>query len=291
MTLGGRWFTRKPPYWVHNRAENQLLLSIHHLDGGTVDQYIERIREFRPAFLQGQPNGIHFVAARLLAREARLDVPAVFTTGETLSVAQRRDIEEAFNARVYESYGPSESAIAAQQCEHGSFHNMSELGIMEFVRDAETGLYRILGTSLWNDVMPLIRYRIDDLVELAPQRDCPCGRRLPVEIRSIIGRVDDILQAVDGRAVLPVTIRMSINPLLEPFESYQFRQLAPGRYALLLTGVVGKERVDRFARSLRDVLGESAEITVEQAVQLRTSAGKLRTVVNLCEQAREVGGQ
>lgn len=280
VTLGGRWFTRRRPYWLVNHAENQLLMSIHHLTETTADEYIQRIRDFKPVFIQGHPTGIHFLARHLLSRRDRLQVQAISTTGETLEPFQRADIEEAFGTQVYECYGMSELVVMAQQCEHRRFHDMSEIGITEFIRDDATGLFRVVGTSLWNTAMPFIRYRIDDLVELETDPTCPCGRQLPVRIRRIIGRIDDAIQSADGATVFPVSIRMSINPLLKEHEAYQVQQIGPGRYVFLLAGQLDDLRVARIRQTLQAVLGQAASIEFANAEHIMTSGGKTRTVVN-----------
>lgn len=280
VTLGGRWFTRKPPYWLVNHAENQLLMSIHHLSEATADEYLQRIRRFNPVFIQGHPTGVHFLARQLLARQAKLPVQAVCTTGETLEPFQRDDIEQAFGAQVYECYGLSELVIMAQQCEHRRFHDMCELGITEFIRDDATGLYRVVGTSLWNPAMPFIRYRIDDLVELETDPTCPCGRQLPVRIRRIVGRIDDAIQSADGATVFPVSVRMSINPLLKEHETYQLQQIGPGRYVFLLAGQLDDARTASIRQTLQAVLGQAASIDFANADHIMTSGGKTRTVVN-----------
>lgn len=280
VTIGPRWFTRRPPYWLYNRAENQLLLSIHHISPQTVDSYIDKIVEFAPALIQGQPNGIHLVAQRILACGRRVAVRAVSTTGETLEDWQRKDIEDAFQCRVFESYGLSESVIAAQQCCYGRFHEVSELGITEFVYEPSVGRHRVVGTSLWNDVMPFIRYRIEDYVELADGGECECGIRLPVRIRRIIGRTDDVLFTAEGHTVLPVTIRMSINPLLQEFESYQLQQVEAERYVFVFAGSLTKQRERIFRHTLEGILGRGAKIEIECGERIMEPSGKIRTVVN-----------
>jgi len=285
VTIGPRWFTRRPPYWLYNRAENQLLLSIHHLGPATVDSYIDQIREFKPVFIQGQPNGIHIVARHILSRGRPLGLRAVSTTGETLEQWQRAEIEEAFQCKVFENYGLSENVIAANQCASGRFHEISELGITEFIWEPKAGKHRVVGTSLWNDVMPFIRYRIDDYVELEPCDRCECGLRLPVRIRRVVGRTDDVIQAADGSVVLPVSIRMTVNPLLAEFECYQLQQLEPGRYLFAFSGPLDQQREELFRRALQTVLGPEADIAVEQSERLAEPSGKVRTVVDRSKRA------
>src|SRR5690554_6255347 len=53
ITIGGRIFTNRSPYWTYNRVENQLLLSSHHLNTHTVFEYLKKIKEFKPIFIQG----------------------------------------------------------------------------------------------------------------------------------------------------------------------------------------------------------------------------------------------
>ncbi|MGB9858160.1 MAG: phenylacetate--CoA ligase family protein [Dictyoglomaceae bacterium] len=281
VTIGGRIFTYKSPYWVFNKAENQLLLSIHHLNENTVDEYLEKIRNFKPIFIQGHPTGIYFLAKRLADLGKAIPVKAVFTTGETLFDYQREIIMKAFECNVFESYGLGESVILAFECEkHDGFHEASEYGIIELERDS-SGLYKVIGTSLWNYVMPFIRYEIEDLVEISKDYKCSCGRGLPIKIKKIIGRVDDILTSVEGRTVFPVTIRMAIKPLLKSFETYQIQQIGKDEYVFLITGNSNKERKRVILSVLKGILGENSKIQIESVDKIMTSGGKVRNVVNL----------
>jgi len=281
VTIGGRIFTFKPPYWVFNKAENQLLLSIHHLSENTVDEYIEKVKTFRPVFIQGHPTGIYFLARRLTDLNKSIPVKAIFSTGETLFDYQRETIMEAFGCDVYESYGLGESVISAFECEkHNGFHEASEYGIIEFERDS-SGLYRVIGTSLWNYAMPFIRYEIEDFVEIRGDDKCTCGRGLPVKIKKVIGRVDDILTSDEGKTVFPVTIRMSIKPFLKPFETYQLQQIDKGEYVFLITGDLNGERKKVILSILKNILGKTSKIKIESVDKIISPSGKVRNVLNI----------
>src|SRR5690606_40108750 len=62
VTIGGRVFTNKPPYWIYNRFERQLLMSAHHLNVDSVELYLKKIVNFRPVFIQGHPSAILVLA-------------------------------------------------------------------------------------------------------------------------------------------------------------------------------------------------------------------------------------
>ena len=85
---------------------------------------------------------------------------AILTSSETLVPEQKMVIEQAFMCKVFDYYGMAERAAAIHTCEHGSYHIVPEYSIVEFVRNGtlEDGYYEIVGTSLNNNAMPLIRY-------------------------------------------------------------------------------------------------------------------------------------
>jgi phenylacetate-CoA ligase len=289
VTLGGRLLSPRPPYWVHNRAENQLLLAVAHLNEDTVDAYVDRMRSFAPVFVAAHPSAVAFIAARLRERHETLAVRAVFTTGETLDPAQREDIERTFRCKVFESYGMTESVVAAFECEeHRGFHDAVELGVME-LQPHSRDLRAVVGTSLWNDVMPFIRYATGDLVEPAESPRCPCGRGLPLRFRRVIGRQDDVLSTPDGRTVIPVAVRTLVKPHLDPFETYQVQQLDGRSYRLLLAGPGGRQPVLSAARerslraALGEVLGSDARLAIDPVEAIETRSLKARTVVNLSD--------
>lgn len=288
VTLGGRWFARRPPFWTYNRFEDQLLLSTHHLNESTSGSYLEEMARFQPKFIQGHPSAVHFLAEALLQRKRVLPLKAVFTTGETLAPELRGPIEQAFQCRVFEDYGHGELAAAAQECEHHcGFHEVSEFGFLELVWSDRLQRHEVIATSLWNTAMPLIRYRTNDLAELpADEAACACGRGLPLKINRLFGRVDDNLPGPDGRTIFAVTLRTALRPWLKPFESYQVRRIGEGEYEFLGTVQRTSPEKRQLAEALQAVLGNRARIEVGYCEQIRTTGGKVRTVVDLLKPGR-----
>jgi phenylacetate-CoA ligase len=282
VTLGGRYFASKPPYWVHNISENQLLLSIHHLNEITAGQYLDQMRRFKPVFIQGHPSGLDYLSRYLTEQEQTYPLKAVFSTGETMSNKQRANIESAFACKVFEEYGQGECVFVAQESqEHCGFHEVSEFGLIEFDSQKDGGLEQVLGTSLWNHAMPFIRYRVEDLVEPVSQSYKQVGRiGLPVKIKRVIGRTDESITNTMGQMVLPVTVRMIIKPLLKNSENYQLSQIGAKDYLFRLTGCRLGRDINEFKFVLLQLVGNDARVEVKIVDSLRSSGGKIRNVVN-----------
>ncbi|WP_433126339.1 AMP-binding protein [Micromonospora sp. CA-240977] len=144
-------------------------------------------------------------AARAQGHEPGRDFPnlrALFVGGEPLSPARRRRIAELWGVPVVEEYGSTETGSLAGECEHGRMHLWADRAVFE-VYDPATGRLGVEGsgqlvvTPLYREAMPLLRYNLEDAVEVSYD-DCPCGWVLPT-VR-VLGR-SAFGYPVAGRAV------------------------------------------------------------------------------------------
>lgn len=132
-------------------------------------------------------------AAEAAGQRPAEDFPALralFVGGEPLSPARRRRLAEIWNAPVVEEYGATETGTLAGECPNGSLHLWADRAIFE-VHDPRTGHTgqdgrgQLVVTPLFREAMPLLRYNIEDEVEIS-YGGCSCGWCLPV-IR-VLGR-------------------------------------------------------------------------------------------------------
>lgn len=199
---------RHPPFWVWNAGLHQLYLSSFHLSADNCASYFEVLRDKNVRYLWGYPSSLYSLA--LFAAELGLQPPqlkVVISNAEALYEHQRGLISEVFGCPVKDTYGMAEMACGASECEHGRLHLWPEAGLIEVLADdADKPVPygapgRLVCTGLMNVDMPLIRYEVGDRGILAsPEETCPCGRTLPI-LRSVEGRIDDVILAPDGRRI------------------------------------------------------------------------------------------
>lgn len=132
-------------------------------------------------------------AARLAGYSPGQDFPALralFVGGDPLSPARRARIEELWDVPVVEEYGATEAGSLAGACPEGRLHLWADRVLFE-VHDPVSGQVtsdgrgRLVVTPLYRQAMPLLRYAIEDEVEVS-YRECACGWWLP-DVR-ILGR-------------------------------------------------------------------------------------------------------
>lgn len=274
--------SRRPPFWVWNAAHRQLYMSCYHLAPDLVPHYLDALARHGVVYLYGATSSLLALAHEALSLGRRdLRMRVAITNGEQVFEHQRRAIESAFQCPLRETYGMGELVAAASECPDGRLHLWPEVGHVELLRDGgpaaagETG--EVVGTTLINAAMPLIRYRVGDLGRLAGEDlACSCGRRLPI-LAAIEGRITDVLITRDGRRVWwlnPVFYGLPIREaqiVQHEFERVTVRYApAPGfttTHAATLTGRV-RERMGEITVELEEV----DEVP-------RTAGGKLRAVI------------
>ena len=125
---------RQPPFWRHNRRQNQLLLSSFHLSQTNLPAYFEALAAFKPAVLDGYPSTLYILAKYLLTRGETFPLRAAVTSSETLFDFQRSAIEQAFVCRVFDYFAMAERAVFSNECDrHEGHHIAMEYGLAEVV--------------------------------------------------------------------------------------------------------------------------------------------------------------
>jgi phenylacetate-coenzyme A ligase PaaK-like adenylate-forming protein len=254
-----------PPYGFEDRIGRQLVLSTRHLDERTAVDFAEAIARFGAVQLRAYPSAAYALAAALEGRRPRLRLWSVITGSEMLYPFQRAKIQAALGARVYSFYGMSERVAFAAECEHGRMHVNPEYSIVEIVdRDGRPtdGEGFLVGTTLRNAAMPLLRYRLTDTARWDP-RPCPCGRTYPV-IDALAGKVEDRLYDLRGRPVTAAVVGFAYKGLLN-ISKGQIAQTARDRWvARLVPGPrYGVADAERFLANVRAHVSADVNVAIE----------------------------
>jgi phenylacetate-CoA ligase len=164
--------------------------------------------KMKPDILYGRPSYAQRIADALRSEGQEFHVKQLYYNGEVHSSTVRKELEEFYQAELFESYGCKEVGTLGCECrEHSGIHLSVDYFAFEFLRDGEPVFSenesgKLIVTGLENRALPIIRYELGDFVKLGSSERCNCGSGLP-RISSILGRQDDGLVAGDGTRIPP----------------------------------------------------------------------------------------
>jgi phenylacetate-CoA ligase len=267
-----------PPYWRINYAGRQILFSGYHFNDQTAEAYVDQLRRARPQWLHGYPSLLTLLAAYLLDSDRTLgyEVKWITTGAENLLDQQANLIERAFGVSPRQHYGMAEAAANFSECTRGRLHVDEDFAAVEFVPTGTDNTYRVIGTNFSNPATPLLRYDVQDVVELDHQR-CDCG--LPGRlVKRVDGRLEDYVVLKNGSRVGRLD---HIFKDLTSIREAQIIQRTPG--AVIIRVVRGSTYgIDAECSLLREVrarLGEDTDVALDYVTAIeRSRTGKLRFV-------------
>jgi phenylacetate-CoA ligase len=230
------------------------------------------ITDWAPQFLDVDPvQGAWFA---LYCERNNIRFPSlkfILASYEFVSVVHRGILERVFGVPVFNLYGSTETGHLLMENTRGEIKACPEAVFYEIVTPDAHGIGELAVTTLTNSVMPLLRYRVGDLVE---KRGCSPGAGWCVH-----GRSRDALNRADGERITTWQVDQCFTGV-NGLAHYQLRQTADGSLDLQwITDGAGPAPVDLIGvRSrLEALLQPAAPITVVQVPMLPpTPSGKFR---------------
>lgn len=227
-----------------------------------LESIVARLNAWRPQLLITYASMARLLAGEQLAHRLQIAPEVIFTSSEVLTEETRRRIHAAWGVEPFNQYGATETAeIAAERVGCRRLHFFDDLVVVEAVdehnRPVPAGTFgaRLLVTPLFSQTQPLIRYALDDSVQVAPDSDA-CGLAFGI-LGGVQGRVEDTLFmetfAGGRRPVRPLVFNRVMDIL--PVSGWQVIQGQDETLTVLLSGTqdpaLQASVADRLGQSLR----------------------------------------
>lgn len=228
------------PAW---RLGNRLMLSPDHLQPAWRGAIVTALNRFRPHFIHAYPSGALALAELLAPGDLDFRLHAVLLASEAAAPGQLALIRRVFGAPVSISYGLTErSNLAFATCTDaapGPYRFEPLYGYTE--TRARHGRAEIVGTSLWNQAMPLIRYCTGDFAAIDAHGYCDAiqgrlqefvvdrhGNRLPGLTIALDAASWDFVKACQLYQREPGKVTLRVVPRRQGLSPEQLRALLAG---------------------------------------------------------------
>lgn len=266
-----------------------------------IERHIERLGRDAPHVLVAPATVLRRLADAVQAGTLRLAPLQVIAVAEVLEADDAQHIAAAFGRPVQQIYQCTEGFLG-YSCAHGGLHlNEEFVHIEPEWLDAEQTRFRPLVTDFSRTTQLIVRYRLDDVLRVAPQ-PCACGR-VTRHLAAIEGRCDDVLwsralhAAPQPVALFPDTLRRCLALIGAPLRDYRIEQDGDTwNVALDTGGAPAQETQARVAAEIaalcrrQDVRAPALRFVPFVAQALDAKRRRLRCVRKPATEAAEIHG-
>ncbi len=293
----------KPPHWIKTNGGRCLVFSSNVLNHETVADYARALREFAPELLCAYPTSLECLCRLLREHGEQVEIPSVLTSSEVLKREAWNLATETLDCDLADYYGQAERVAFAYALKPREYFFLPSYGRVELrpftsdqIADAgHGGLYEIIGTTFWNDLMPLVRYRTGDLVRLPDHWGAREIEEVTLGLRpfsGVLGREQEILVCPKGVRLTGIDhIPRDVSHILR----IQVIQESLSDVRILVLPAPGYNDRDaaQLLQNARAKVPDSMQLRIETAQWLeRTPRGKTPLVIHRApvqEQLRRQG--
>lgn len=245
---------------------------------------IKKLENYQPDVIMSYPSFLDTILDKV-----KISPSLVITGSELLSQKTKKRIRNTFlKADIIETYGCTECPFIAVSCNKGNLHLNEDYCSIELVDHNNQILpwkvgvlsHRILLTNYVNTHQPIIRYLLDDSIEILPP--CPCGNKK--KTIKVHGRADDVffLYNLSNKLdkILPISLETCIFLEL-PLISYQ---IIHARQNFLIINYISDHNITNLIMNKVEefFINYNIHYQINRVNEIeRTKGGKVRQIISL----------
>ncbi len=263
----------KAPFWRYDLPGRQIFYSGYHITTDTVEQYADSLKKNNIHWIHGYPSNIALLAAYLNEKGIQIPMKWVSIGSENLLVSQKQQIEEVFCCKPIQHYGLTEGVANISEFPDGRLVVDEDFACVELIPDKENDFCHIIGSTLTNYIMPLIRYDTGDLAAADEQ----LGNRGRI-VRMLQGRESDYIETPDGRKVGAAALSL----VLCKFEEIIAAQIVQESREQIQVNIIAAEperfRKERLLNEFRKIYGGGVILSMVMELE-KTESGKQKLII------------
>lgn len=282
--LRGNFVGSDAHFWHYEKYSNELQLSSYFLNDNTYSNYIKKIEEYKPRYLQAYPSSALILADLIINNNhiGRYNFDTLFLGSENIYNWQLARIKKAFpKSKIHYWYGHAEKVILAPKCEKsGAYQLWPFYGITEILNqndnEVNTGKRgELCGISFWNYATPFIRYRTKDFA-IKGNLQCPERTRNFRTLQNIEGRLQEIIVSSTGRYISMTAINFH-DDIFDSLKQFKFEQNTPGEliFYFLPKHKLTNNELDKIKSGIENKLSDDFTLFMSESDEIkRNKAGK-----------------
>ncbi|GIW66818.1 MAG: adenylyltransferase [Candidatus Parcubacteria bacterium] len=251
---------------ISNFLHSRKFLNAFKMSEQDMFEFVKIINEFKPKVIEAYVQSIYELARFIDRNNLEIHSPnGIIVSAGVLYDDVKDFIKRIFKTKILNRYGSREVGDIACSCDKDNglhiniFNHYVEI-LNEHLEPCKAGeLGSIYITTLHNKVMPLIRYKIEDMAIVNDRSICDCGRGMPIVIKNVKGRMVNIFKTKNGTLIDGeyFTHLFYFKDWVKKFQVIQ------KDYNLIEIKVVGQENskdIQEINNAIQKVMGQDCKI-------------------------------
>lgn len=234
-------------------------------------EVITQLNAFQPDVLTGYTNALKVLAARQQTGELHIAPRMIAAGGETVTAADRAILQQAFQCDVASTYACTEHLMMGSSDPDGELMTLYDDNLIYEIFDDHS-----LVTNLFNTTLPLIRYRMSDILQPVPNTT---GTR-HLKIRNLVGRTELVPLFINDNGVEDFVSPHTINEIfVAGVTKFQLRITSKTSFTFLvcleptLDAQARTQALQALDARLREILAQKRMSSVQFALEPREDIG------------------
>jgi phenylacetate-CoA ligase len=253
----------------------RIYMSPFHLNDENIFDYVDIINQTKSTTIVTYPSTAYWLSCLLEKHNLKLPfIKAIHGASEQCLDVWGNKIYDVFGFNLKMHYGQVEKVSFLYQSNQSNFYHESlTYSYTEYDHDNS-----IIGTSFMNKVMPMIRYKTNDIVTLL---DNKIELSSPITVEKINGRVDDMIISENGTRIPSVNF-YTVMSKCEEVKMFQLHQKIDKTLTLkvVVSDKFNKNVMDKIEVEIRKRVGDlSLHFEIVDEINRDNNTGKLRCVI------------
>lgn len=254
----------------------RIYLSAFHLNDQTIHNYVKIINESKVKTIVTYPSTAYWLSCLLEKHNLILDnVRSIHGASEKCLPIWANKIKNVFGFDLKMHYGQVEKVSFAYQSSVSNYYHESLTYSFTEYDESKT----IVGTSFMNNVMPFIRYRTNDVVELMESPSYEYSS--PLIIKEIDGRVDDMIVS-ETNSKIPSVNFYTVMSKIKEIKMFQFHQKIDKstELSIVVEDNFNDNVLGNLEKEIKQRIGDvPLTIKVVDEIKRDPNTGKIRCVI------------
>ena len=267
----------KQPFWRINKPGKQVFYSGYHINRDNAKYYAEHISVNNISWIHGYPSNLSEFASYLHEQGITLPLKWVTIGAENLYPQQAEMMEKVFKCKPAQHYGLTEGVANISQ-RNGELTVDEDFSCVEFTPSDNNDEFHIIGTTLTNYAMPLLRYNTGDLAIIKQVgKHNQSGRT----VDSLNGRENEYVLLPNGVKVGTAAISLIVNRFQGISQSQIVQHSKDNIDFFIIKSNLTDIPEDQLLNAFKERLGADMNVAIKYTDSLiKTKSGKQKLIIS-----------